>query len=214
MGEYLIQGLLLGLYAGVSPGPLQTLQFSLSLKNGWRKTVYLALTPLFSDLPILVLFMTLFSKFSEKVLHIIHLFGGGVILFLAYQTFKSFNQKNNSLENEESKIAIENAQIPKIKMLFSSVMLNWVNPNVYIFWGTIGAPIALRGLAISKIHMFAFILTFYLFLMSTLAFMIYLFSKSKLLSPKFQKYLGIALSLLLVGMGTYNLFLGIHYFIQ
>ncbi len=213
MGEYLLQGLLLGLYAGVSPGPLQTLQFSLSLKNGWRKTIYLALTPLFSDLPILILFMTLFSKFSENVLHIIHLIGGVVILYLAYHTYKSFSKELSphpeGVEDEYSHLANE----PKLKMLFSSVMLNWVNPNVYIFWGTIGAPIALKGLALSKLNMLAFVLTFYIFLISMLAFMIYLFSKSKLLSPNFQKGLGIALSILLLGMGSYNIFLGLQHFV-
>lgn len=213
MGEYFLQGLLLGLYAGVSPGPLQTLQFSLSLKNGWRKTIYLALTPLFSDLPILILFMTLFSKFSENVLHIIHLIGGGVILYLAYHTFKSFSKEFASPQEDVNDQYNHLASEPKLKMLFNSVLLNWVNPNVYIFWGTIGAPIALKGLAISKFHMLAYVLTFYLFLISTLAFMIYLFSKSKLLSPKFQKGLGIALSILLLGMGFYNIFLGVQHFI-
>ena len=209
MIRFLSQGFLLGLYAGVSPGPLQTLQFSLALKNGWRKTIYLALTPIFSDLPILVLFMTMFSQLSENILMIVRLIGGAVILFLAYSTYKSFSL-DQSKNKEEVLDLLEES---KVKMLTKTTMLNWVNPNVYIFWGTIGAPLALEGLAISVWHMIAFIGTFYLLLMIMLGFMIILFSKSKMLSPNFQKGLGIGLALLLCVMGGNNIIQAIQFFL-
>ena len=208
MIRFLSQGILLGIYAGVSPGPLQTLHFSLALKNGWRKTIYLVLTPLLSDLPILVLFMTMFSQVSENILMGVRLVGGIVILFLAYSTFKSFSLDQSANQEDVFDLSEES----KIKMLGKLTMLNWVNPNVFIFWGTIGAPLALEGLAISVWHMVIFIAAFYLLLMTMLGVMIIIFSKSQLLSPNFQKGLGIGLALLLCLMGAYNIFQAVQFF--
>lgn len=207
---YIMQGVLLGVYAGVSPGPLQTLQFSLALKNGWRKTIFLSLTPLFSDFIILGLLMTIFSQLSESLLMVIRLIGGGFILYLAYSTCKSFSIGEIGEGDEETADLDDES---KWKMLFKSAMLNWVNPNVYIFWGTIGSPLALEALSISVWHFMAFLVSFYVLLVVVLGLMIVFFSKSRLLSVKIQRRLGMGLAGLLFVMGGYNLVQGLRFFI-
>ncbi|NCD26558.1 MAG: hypothetical protein EOL86_13335, partial [Deltaproteobacteria bacterium] len=48
-------GLVLGLSAGLSPGPLLTLMLSETLRHGVRAGLLVAVAPLISDLPIIIL---------------------------------------------------------------------------------------------------------------------------------------------------------------
>ena len=64
---YLTQGIVLGLYAGVLPGPFQAFMLAQSLQNGWRHSLPLALVPLLTDLPVMLLLLTLLSQMPEAV---------------------------------------------------------------------------------------------------------------------------------------------------
>jgi len=54
-------GTLLGLYAGFAPGPLLTLVISETLQHGIKSGIKVALAPIVTDLPIIVLTLFIFS---------------------------------------------------------------------------------------------------------------------------------------------------------
>ena len=92
--------------------------------------------------------------------------------------------------------------------LLKAGLMNLLNPNVYIFWGTIGAPLALEGMEISFWHGMSFILTFYCVMMPTVAGMIYLFGTLGKLDSRVQRGILMALSILLLCMGVYQIWQG------
>lgn len=82
--HFLGLGALLGLSAGLSPGPLTTLVISETLLYNIRAGVKVALAPLITDLPIIVLSVLILSQLSgfQNILGVIALVGGLVVLFM------------------------------------------------------------------------------------------------------------------------------------
>ena len=58
----LITGIILGLMAGISPGPLLALVISETLKHGKKEGIKIALTPFITDLPAILLSSTYILK--------------------------------------------------------------------------------------------------------------------------------------------------------
>ncbi|TNF50926.1 MAG: LysE family translocator, partial [Gammaproteobacteria bacterium] len=62
MTEFLFLGVVLGLSAGLSPGPLQTLVMAETLRFGVRAGIKVALSPVITDLPIIFLTLYIFRN--------------------------------------------------------------------------------------------------------------------------------------------------------
>ena len=65
MSYFLTVGILLGLSAGIAPGPLLTLVVSETLSGGVGAGVRVALSPLLSDLPIILFAVFLLASFRK-----------------------------------------------------------------------------------------------------------------------------------------------------
>ena len=78
MTDFITIGILLGLSAGFAPGPLLTLVISETLRHDIRAGIRVALSPIFTDLPIIILSLAVLSQLagSENILGIISLIGG------------------------------------------------------------------------------------------------------------------------------------------
>jgi threonine/homoserine/homoserine lactone efflux protein len=78
MINYLAMGAVLGLSSGFAPGPLLTLVISETLRHDMKAGVKVALAPMITDLPIIILTLFIFSKLSNfhDILGIISLSGG------------------------------------------------------------------------------------------------------------------------------------------
>ena len=63
--SFLASGVVFGLSAGLSPGPLLTLVISETLKHGTRSGIKVALAPLITDTPIVMLAITVVSQVSD-----------------------------------------------------------------------------------------------------------------------------------------------------
>jgi len=94
MTEFIAVGIVLGLSAGFAPGPLLALVISETLRHDIRSGVRVAVSPIFTDLPIIILTLVVLSQLSDfhNILGIISLIGGCVILFLGYE---SMNPKSS-----------------------------------------------------------------------------------------------------------------------
>ncbi len=168
MIDFVTLGIVLGLSAGLSPGPLLTLVISETLRHDVRSGVRVALSPIFTDLPIILLTLTVLVQLSnfEKILGVISLVGAVVILYMGYE---SMNPKN--IDSEFSKTGQ--------KSLLKGILANGLSPHPYLFWFSVGGPIMTRAMNVNLTALSAFVGTFYLLLIGSKILLAVLVGRSK-----------------------------------
>ena len=149
--DFLTAGLVLGLSAGFSPGPLLMLVISETLHHGTRSGVRVALSPIITDFPIIAATLLLLVKPSgyHSLLGAISLAGG---LFVLYTGYESLRTRPVQLDLPRE----------RPKSLRKGVLTNLLSPHPYLFWITVGAPLLTKSLNIGFAAFFAFIGSFYL----------------------------------------------------
>lgn len=200
MLAFITQGLLLGVYAGATPGPFLAFLMAQSLRVGWRRTLPAAFAPLLSDSPAILLCIFILSQTPDWFISALRLVGGGVLLWMAYGTLSTARQASLA----EPSSANENS-----RSLMRATLMNLFNPNIYIFWSTIGAPIVLDGFKYSRIHGFSFIAAMYATLIPTLAVIIFLSGAANRFTPRVRTILSYALGGMLVLFGLYQISQGL-----
>lgn len=158
----------MGLSAGFAPGPLLTLVISETLQHDIKSGIKIAIAPVITDIPIIILTLFLLSKLSNfhDILGTISLIGGCFIIFLG---FKSILTKGVNLDYDEI----------KPKSLTKGVLANILNPHPYLFWFGVGAPMINKALNQNITSAFAFIISFYIFLVGSKIALAILVGKSK-----------------------------------
>ena len=76
---FLSQGIFFGLYGALLPGPFQAFLLSQILRNGWKRTLRLALIPLFSDVPVIFLFLLILSQVPGWFINLLQISGGSFL---------------------------------------------------------------------------------------------------------------------------------------
>jgi threonine/homoserine/homoserine lactone efflux protein len=62
---FLFSGIIFGLAAGISPGPLLALVFSETIKYGKKEGFKIAFAPLITDLPIVLFVLLILSRLTK-----------------------------------------------------------------------------------------------------------------------------------------------------
>lgn len=207
MIHYLTIGTVLGLSAGFAPGPLLILVISETLQHDIKAGIKVALAPIVTDLPIIILTMFVLSKLSNfhNILGIISLTGGCVILYMGYESLRT---KGVELNFQEI----------RIKPLTKGVLANFLSPHPYLFWFSVGAPTMTKAISQDITAPFAFIIGFYVFLVGSKIVLAIITGKSKsFLSGNvyiyIMRFLGAILCLLAIVLFYDGLkLLGILYF--
>lgn len=151
MLDFFTAGLVLGLSAGFSPGPLLMLVISETLHHGTRSGVRVALSPVVTDLPIVLATLLLLVKVSgyHGVLGGVSLAGGLFVLATGWESLRT------------RPVQLDLPKEPP-KSLRKGVLTNFLSPHPYLFWITVGAPLLTRSLSIGWGAFFAFVASFYL----------------------------------------------------
>ena len=168
MINFLTIGIILGLSAGFAPGPLLTLVISETLQQNIKSGAKVALAPIITDLPIIILTLFILAKLSNfhNILGIISLTGGLVILFMGYESIRTKGVELNLKET-------------KPKSLTKGILVNALSPHPYLFWLSVGAPTMTKALNQSMIAALAFIFSFYALLVCSKILLAILVGKSK-----------------------------------
>lgn len=147
---FLITGMILGFAAGISPGPLLALVFSETLRHGRKERIKIALSPLISDLPIILFVLFLLSDLIKygNIIGLINLFGAVYLFYLGVLNLRASEGKFKS-------------GALKKDALKQGVIANLLSPYPYLFWITIGGPIIFQGLEVSITAAALFIIGFY-----------------------------------------------------
>jgi len=153
---FLISGIIFGLTLGMSPGPLLTLVISETLKHDKKEGIKIAIAPILTDLPIVLITLLILSKLTnfDPILGSISILGA---IFIGYLAYENISIKKIELDVSEA----------KLQSLKKGVIANFLNPHPYVFWFIIGAPTVLRAWDVSLFSAILFILGFYIFLVGS-----------------------------------------------
>lgn len=197
-------GTLLGLSAGLAPGPLLTLLISETMRHDIKAGVKIAMAPLISDLPIVLLTFYILSQLTdfEKILGGISFAGGILVLTMGIGQIRTKG------------VEIDTTQV-KSHSLVKGVVVNFLSPHPYLFWLSVGAPTMTKARDISVFAAIAFVVSFYVLLIGSKVVMALLVGKSKgilkgkgyLYTMRFLGFLLCLLALLLFKDG-WSLWLG------
>jgi threonine/homoserine/homoserine lactone efflux protein len=88
-------------------------------------------------------------------------------------------------------------------------MINALNPNPYIFWGTVGARTLVEGWREAPTVGIAFLAGFYVTAILSTIGIILLFGTARQLGPRITRTLAILSSVVLLGFGFYQLISGV-----
>jgi threonine/homoserine/homoserine lactone efflux protein len=132
---FLYTGTMLGLSAGVSPGPLSTLVITQSLQHGAREGAKVALAPLLTDLPLIAIAMLALSRLPEldAALGVVSLCGG---LFVCWLGASSLRQ---------GPLVVSELEASAPRSVLKGLLVNVLSPHPYVFWFTVGGPLCYRA---------------------------------------------------------------------
>jgi threonine/homoserine/homoserine lactone efflux protein len=126
--EALLVGLSLGFWAGVSPGPLTLLVLRQALMFGAGAGFVVALAPLITDTFAILLAWWLANQLPSGFDQAIRAAGG---IFVVYLAIKGLRRP----------FSLNPAQGANVQSFRQGIILNMLNPNMYIFWIGVGIPL-------------------------------------------------------------------------
>lgn len=195
----LIPAVAYGFAGAVTPGPLLMFLLSQAVSNGWRRTLPATFSPLITDGPVAVLVLAVLSQVPPDLIHYLRLVGGAFILYLALGAWRAWRRFNPEK-------AIQAESNPK--SLLKAVVVNWLNPNLYLGWSVILGPMVLGVWRRSPATGFGLIAAFYATLIVTMIALVLVFAAARVLGSRIQRILIACSSAALALLGFYQLWIG------
>jgi threonine/homoserine/homoserine lactone efflux protein len=139
----------LGLSAGLSPGPLLALTIAQSLRHGSREGIRVAVAPLLTDVPIILASCLLLAHVADSrpILGVFTLLGATFVSYLAIESLRSPSLDLTTASSGPSSVG-------------KGFIVNALSPHPYLFWFTVGAPMVLKAWAVSPVAALGFPLCF------------------------------------------------------
>lgn len=160
MTGYLAAGVALGLYAGISPGPLTTLIIAESLRGGWPAGFRVALAPLITDSLLVTMALLLIAPMPAWGLASVGLVGGLILVWMGWSTVRlAWSPAGATATGAETG--------GERSALFRGVVTNLLNPHAILFWITNGAPLLREAAGHGWAGPSAFLVPFFSLLVGT-----------------------------------------------
>ncbi len=141
MLDILTAGIILGLSAGLAPGPLLALVIAETLQHNVAAGIKVAIAPLVTDLPLILVTLMVLSQLVDAgpVLGLISIVGGVFLLFLGYENLRSTG------------ILVDQPPQQRASSLMKGALANVLSPYPYLFWFTVGAPMLAKAMRLSPV---------------------------------------------------------------
>jgi threonine/homoserine/homoserine lactone efflux protein len=202
MLAYFLRGLALGFPAAAQPGPFQAYLLAQTMKNGWRRTLPAAFAPLLSDGPIILLVVLVLTQLPPALLRLLQVAGALFLLYLGWRAAQTLRR---------AEVSAEPPAAARRQSLFEAALMNFLNPNPYIYWATVTGPILVTAWRESPAAALAFLLGFYGSLIGGLAAVIALFGGARRLGPRVSRGLALVSAIVLIAFGLYQLTVGLGF---
>ena len=201
MLAFLLLGISFGLSASVNPGPSLTLGISRSLRDGARAGMLVALAPLLTDAPIIVAAALLVGSLPPTIFGWLGILGGSYIVSLGVRGWREAWGRQIDLAALSAKRG--NNDDGSWRALFQAMIVNFLNPNPYLFWGTAGAPNLVKAYAQhGMLGGVAFIGGFYVMLVGVRMTLAYVIGRNRhAFSPQLYQRILLGSAALLVVLG-------------
>jgi threonine/homoserine/homoserine lactone efflux protein len=197
--EFLLSGIILGLFAGISPGPLLALVFSETLKHGKTEGTKVAVAPLITDLPIVLFVLFILSNLirHNSVIGIITLFGACYLIYLGMENLR--------ILTGELEVKLDGKDALK-----RGIIANFLSPSPYLFWLSIGGPMVFKSLEISALAAILFVIGFYSLLIgSKIGFALIVDKSKSLIKSRYYVYIIRILGLTLILFALFFVYEGL-----
>jgi threonine/homoserine/homoserine lactone efflux protein len=158
--SFFSQGAALGFTAAATPGSLQTLLISETLLGGFKRGARITLAPLITDAPIIMAVLLILNQVPPAVLRMVSIAGGLFVLYLAWGLLKQW-RRDTSRSGPQATTTVASAQPIGWKGLWRAAIVNWLNPNPYIFWTLVGGPTLIVALNQAVVYGVAFLVGMY-----------------------------------------------------
>jgi len=137
--DALATGALFGLSAGLAPGPLLALVISQTVRHGLGHGVRVAVAPLITDLPIVVVCVLIVGTLAgtSGPLAVITMSGAAFVAWLAWETWTA----------EPPGDTAPGATDPAPRSWTRGAAVNALSPHPWLFWIAVGAPTLLAAYA-------------------------------------------------------------------
>jgi threonine/homoserine/homoserine lactone efflux protein len=195
--SFLVQGVALGLAAAATPGAFQAYLITRSILNGFKKGGVIALAPIISDPPAVIIVLLFLNQLPTSFFKVISLAGGGFLFYLAYSTYHHWRS---------SPIVFGDAQQTTRGNIFRGAIINILSPGLYLYWTLVNGPLLISAIQQSWMHALAFLSGFYGFFIGGMLLIAALVSQTRKLGEKYIKYLLFVSTLTLTVFGIYLIF--------
>ena len=156
MQSSIVSALLFGASGGLSPGPLLMLLIAETLRHGLRAGLTVAVAPLVSDLPIVVVSVTVLAQLADQSLLMGSISFAGAALLV-----------HLGVANLRHRALPEQPRATPGQSLRRAVIVNFLNPNPYLFWLLVGAPTVIVAWQRSFTAATVFVAVFYTLLVGS-----------------------------------------------
>jgi threonine/homoserine/homoserine lactone efflux protein len=201
--ESLFPGIILGLVAGLSPGPMLALVIAETLKFGKDEGFKVAVSPLVTDSTIILITLLVLSTLAEYdlILGIISIFGACYLIRIG-------------LGNLGTKLSRFEVSIERKEAFKRAIITNLVNPHTYLFWLSVGSPIIFETLKTDASATIFFLVGFYAFLIGSMTFVAFVVDRSKsFIKSKYYSYVVRLLGIILIFFALTVLVEGLSYWL-
>lgn len=193
----LLTGLSIGLAAGISPGPLQTLVVTSTLQRGFGAGWRVAVAPLITDLPIVMAGVFLAASIPSRFLNGLAIAGGVLVILVGVWTWR-----------EGVEPAPETGSEPAD--LWRGVVVNLVSPHPWGFWLAAGGPLLIAAWRKGPWFAAVFLIGFYGLLVGSKIALAWAVDRSRTrLSPTWRRRFVVGSAVLLVVGGGLLLWQGV-----
>jgi threonine/homoserine/homoserine lactone efflux protein len=193
------QGAALGFSSAAAPGPFQAYLLAEAVRHGPRRSAALALVPLVSDPPLIGAVLAVLTQVPAGFLRALQLAGGGFVLWLGIAGLRALRRASGD--------APAPAEPPR--GFVRAVVVNFTNPNAWIFWSLVGGPILASAWRSGPAPALGFLAGFYLLLCGGNAVLVLAFGAAGRLGPGVAKALGGLSAAALLAFGAWQVGRGI-----
>lgn len=189
------QGAALGFWAAASPGPLQAYLLAQAVRHGPARALPLAASPLASDPPLVAIVLLALSQLPGGFLRALQVAGGLLVLWLGAGALRA------ALRPAPASPA---AAPEPPRGVLRAALVNFTNPNVWIFWSAVGGPIVAEAWRASPARALEFLGGMYLCLLGGNAALVAAFGAAGRLGPRTARALAGFSAAALVAFGLWQ----------
>lgn len=145
-------GLAMGAASGFAPGPLLALVLAATLRGGLGAGARVAVSPLITDVPIILLSLTVLSNLPSGVLAAVAVLGGGVLIWFGVESMVSART-----------VCLPSAgdSLTPAQAMRRGVITNLTSPHPWMFWMTAGGTALMAACETSMWSVLGLLVGFY-----------------------------------------------------